>query len=205
MKPSTVLMWFFVASVIVISGAAGIWVGMIRTLGQTKETDVREERVIGWVVERNPQATIKDFQGFARMLIDESAGAGVDYRLTMAIIDKESQFNPWAVGRAGEIGLMQVMPATARMVVDATKMTDYVPPTVLKAGGYSDLGSLGDPLMNVRIGLSHLKGQVAKFGTTPTALRAYNRGDKNARTHMPLDRYAEDVAFRLVAIVQAIP
>lgn len=194
-----------VAAALIVGLREGSTRGLQSAETAVKETAAHDERVLGWVVERNPQATIREFHGFARMLIEESSAAGVDYRLVMAIIDKESQFNPRAVGRAGEIGLMQVIPATAQIVAQAKKISYDAPSPRRADGTYADLGSLGDPKVNVRIGLAYLRDQVTKFGTTPTALRAYNRGDANATARRPGDRYAEDVAFRMVAIVHRLP
>ena len=40
--------------------------------------------------------------------------AGVPVALALAVVQVESNFNPRARGRAGEVGLMQIKPATAR-------------------------------------------------------------------------------------------
>lgn len=166
--------------------------------------DEVEGKIMAAIVERNPQATIKDFVGFPRIILAESARTGLDFRIVLALIDKESEFNPRAVGRAGEVGLMQVLPATAALVAQGMGM-QFTAPTRAPSGGYSALGTLGNPADNVRIGCAYLRDQVSKFGPTPTALRAYNRGETNARQNRPDDRYAEDIGLRLVAFVHAIP
>lgn len=42
--------------------------------------------------------------------------AGVPVALALAVVQVESNFNPRARGRAGEVGLMQIKPATARAI-----------------------------------------------------------------------------------------
>jgi soluble lytic murein transglycosylase-like protein len=172
----------------------------------TKE-DARERKIVAWIVDRNPRATIKDFAGFPKILIEESERAGLDYRLVMAVIDKESGFKPDAVGASGEIGLMQIMPLTAEDVVREVKgKFKYVPPTPGKNGSrYNSLGSLADPATNVRIGIAHLKWQLDKYADPVTALRSYNRGDAAAKQNRPRDQYAEDVAKAYLKIVRSMP
>jgi soluble lytic murein transglycosylase-like protein len=167
------------------------------------QADVRESRIMRHVIEQNPNATIKDFNGFARSLLEISNKYKLDYRLIMALIDKESQFNPKAVGKAGEIGLMQIMPDTGTKVAQSLKLILVLP--TKKPGGYSDLGSLGDPRFNMMIGVAYLAERIQRFGDVPTGLRAYNRGDATAREWRPLDRYAEGVALRYVSLVPRMP
>jgi len=182
----------------------GAFAGQDSVRQQQVTQDIRESRILDWIVERNPQATIKDFSGFPRTLLQESEKSGIDYRIVLALIDKESQFHPGAIGQSGEIGLMQVMPATAEIVAKNLGIR-FEPPVKNHTGRYTSLGTLGNPKQNVRIGVSFLRDQVEKFGAGPTALRAYNRGDTNAKQQRPGDRYAEDIGLRLVSLVQKFP
>lgn len=166
----------------------------------------REARILAWIVERNPEATIKDVLAFPAFLLDESERAGIDYRLILALADKESGMNPRAVGRSGEVGLLQILPSTAALVAQRLADSSFVPPAAIKdkAGHmqYSFLGSLADPKVNVRYGIEYLEWQIERFGMTPTALRAYNRHPDRARDFWPQDRYAEDVALGYFMLVQ---
>ncbi len=178
---------------------------LVEVQAQQVAADEREQRILDWIVERNPEASIKDFSGLPRMLLQQTREAGIDYRIVLALIDKESQFNPRAVGTSGEIGLMQILPSTAAPIAKALGIT-WSPP-VKKSGavGYLSYGTLGDTRSNVRIGLAYLKDQVNRFGQSPEALRAYNRGEAAALEHRPADRYAEDVAFKVVSLVTRFP
>jgi soluble lytic murein transglycosylase-like protein len=172
-------------------------VAYIDTRGQQD----RDAKIMAVIVRKNPAATIKDFSEFPKFLVDEAAGHGLDYRYVMALIDKESEWNPKAVSPVGAIGLMQIMPSTAVIVVKNAHLTGYVAPNG------KDLGSLGDPQWNIRIGTIHLKGLMDQYGLgdPATTLRAYNRGDVTARQHRPGDRYAEDIALKFVALAMEVP
>jgi soluble lytic murein transglycosylase len=163
-----------------------------------------EQKVIGWVVERNPQATIRDFADFPRVLLDVTRAADLDFRVILAIIDKESGFRPDAVGRDGEIGLMQILPSTAELVVKRLGL-EYRPPTPGRdRGGYAALGSLAEPRFNLRVGTTYLRWQIDRYGHNAVALRAYNRNPDRALEHRPMDRYAEDVSMRFFALAHVI-
>lgn len=73
------------------------------------------------------------------LIASYAATYGVPLRLAHAIIRVESNYRPHAHGAAGEIGLMQIKPATARML------------------GYSGrAGGLYDPSTNLRYGMKYL-------------------------------------------------
>lgn len=168
---------------------------------EAKVISERERLILAVIVKRNPNATIREFSDFPAFLIDESQKRGLDYRYVMAIIDKESEWNPRAVSPvAGAIGLMQIMPQTGALVAKNAGLGAFDPPR-----GKDNLGTLGDPRMNVVIGMTHLKGLMDTYGLGPEHLRAYNRGDVAARQHWTGDRYAEDVAFKFVALSVKVP
>ena len=162
-----------------------------------------EQKIIALIVERNPQATIREFAGFPRTLLEVSQAADIDFRIVLAIADKESQFNPGAIGKSGEIGLMQLMPSTAELVVKRLGL-EYTPPQMGKNGAYVSLGSLAEPGFNIRVGTAYLRWQINRYGFNATALRAYNRNPDKATENRPNDRYAEDVSFRYLAFAHTL-
>ena len=85
---------------------------------------------------------------------------GVPVSLARAVVRIESNFRPNARGRAGEIGLMQIKPATARMM------------------GYSGSAKgLYDPETNIRWGMKYLaKAQQLGGGETCGTILRYNAG-----------------------------
>jgi Transglycosylase SLT domain len=180
----------------------GLSQGQVVQEGADRERIALEQKIIGVVVERNPQATIREFGDFPRALLEVSAAAKLDFRILLAIADKESGFRPDTVGRSGEIGLMQILPTTAEAVAKRLGL-EYTPPVTGRNGAYASLGSLADPKFNVRVGAEYLRWQIDRFGLNAIALRAYNRSPDKATEHRPLDRYAEDVSLRYLVLAQA--
>lgn len=92
---------------------------------------------------------------YARAIEQAAAAAGLDPQLVAAVAWVESGFNPGAVSRAGALGLMQLMPATARGL------------------GVDPL----DPAQNLAGGARYLAAQLERFGgRLEVALAAYNAG-----------------------------
>lgn len=82
---------------------------------------------------------------------------GVDSALLHAVISVESKYNPKAVSRRGAIGMMQLMPRTAR---------------------HYGVTNLYDPAQNIRCGARYLRDLLDLFdGDVKLALAAYNAGE----------------------------
>lgn len=91
--------------------------------------------------------------------------AGLPIALVDAVITMESGYNPSARGRHGEIGLMQVKPATARMVRSLTGVR---------------AGSLSVPVNNLRVGMAYLNWCYKRAKrTVPATIGCYNAGPGN--------------------------
>lgn len=91
---------------------------------------------------------------------------GVDFDLIKAVMATESAFNLKAVSPKGAVGLMQIMPATARRYgVEAEP-------------GLSIASKLTDPELNIRTGTRYLADLLRLFGgETELAVAAYNAGE----------------------------
>jgi hypothetical protein len=113
------------------------------------------------VAQPSPPDRPKPSRAEVSALIDRTAKQlGVEVALVNAVVSAESAYNAHAVSRAGAVGLMQVMPATAG---------DY---------GVSSAEALFDPTVNVRTGVRHLKRLLEKYGNDyGRAIMAYNAGE----------------------------
>lgn len=97
-----------------------------------------------------------------------AAANGLDPFLTAAIIKTESDYCPGAVSPRGAVGLMQLMPKTARWVAE-------------QRGEPFDPSSLSDPETNISYGTWYLAFLNREFKDMMIALAAYNAGRGNVR------------------------
>jgi len=114
--------------------------------------------------------------GFSQLEIDAAidkaaAKHNVDPNLVRALVKVESNFNPNAVSRKGAMGLMQLMPQTARQL---------------------NLTNPFNPEQNVDAGVRHLKQLLESYGgDVRLSLAAYNAGSGAVARSAGIPRYAE--------------
>ncbi len=96
---------------------------------------------------------------------------GVAPALVKAVVWRETRFNPHRRGRAGEIGLMQIRPATAGDWALAERVAGFTPENLL------------DPGTNTLAGAWYLEKLLKRYARTdnplPYALADYNAGRAN--------------------------
>lgn len=114
-------------------------------------------------------------RNFATLIEHYSKKLGVDPHYVNAIIRQESVFNPKAQSPVGARGLMQMMPATARMEARALG-THYVDPDKggLVSGALADEKNLSDPETNVMLGVHHVNRLLQKYKHPVFVLTSYN-------------------------------
>jgi soluble lytic murein transglycosylase len=104
----------------------------------------------------------------------------LDPALVAAVIYQESKFKADARSSSGAIGLMQLLPDTAKGIALHT------------GGSRFEVADLYDPEINVRYGAWYLRHLLRKYGDERIALAAYNAGQDN------VDRWLAaggDIAF----------
>ncbi len=120
--------------------------------------------------------------------IKESKAQGVDLELILSVIEKESQFDPKARSRAGAVGLMQVLPSTAKWL------------------GLKDTSHLWTPEVNIKYGVKYLRYLWKQFGKGDFSqlkvadlqteglrktIAAYNAGPGNVKKHNGVPPFRE--------------
>ena len=83
---------------------------------------------------------------------------GVDYEMVKAVIQTESDWNHKAVSTSGAIGLMQILPSTAKSEFQTPKQ------------------DLFDPYVNVTVGIKYLSELNEHFDDMESTLTAYSHG-----------------------------
>ncbi len=91
----------------------------------------------------------------------------LDPALLAAVIYTESKFDPGARSAAGAIGLMQLLPDTAKGIALRTGGAKFV------------VSDLSVPEINVRYGSWYLRHLLDRYGDERTALAAYHAGQGN--------------------------
>ncbi|UCI09861.1 lytic transglycosylase domain-containing protein [Mesorhizobium sp. B1-1-8] len=113
-----------------------------------------------------------------------AASYGVPVSLAKAVIKIESNYRPNMVGSAGEIGLMQIKPATARMM------------------GYTgSVKGLFNPDTNIKYGMKYLAmAQGLGGGTTCGTILKYNAGHGATRMNPISAAYCSKVKVQMAAL-----
>lgn len=105
---------------------------------------------------------------YRELIFQHAAQNGLDPLLVAAVIKTESNYRPDAVSARGAVGLMQLMPETARWVA-LQEQESFTPACLL------------DPETNIRLGTRYLSGLLREFGALVPALAAYNGGRGNVK------------------------
>jgi len=122
---------------------------------------VRHQQPAWWVRLWYPLSYQRDVVGYAHQ-------NHLDPALVAAVIYKESHFNPNARSNAGAIGLMQLLPSTAKGIAIRTGGGHFHPQT-----------DLLNPDLNLRYGCWYLRHLILRYHRVDLALAAYNAGEAN--------------------------
>lgn len=129
-----------------------------------------------------------DHRDYVELRAKDSA---IDAAWAFAVLRQESAFVPDARSPAGALGLMQLMPATARMVAKGLNMP------------LKNTDNLLLPDINIRLGTAYLRTGLDRFAANPMlATAAYNAGVGRVRQWVPesgtvsAELWVENIPFK---------
>jgi soluble lytic murein transglycosylase len=99
-------------------------------------------------------------------IISYHAKNKIDPYLALAVIKRESRFDPLAVSNVGALGLMQLMPPTAAQMAKIKTVPD---------------NWIFEPGYNVRLGCAYLRWLKARLNKDEAVIAAYNAGPTAAK------------------------
>ncbi|CAH2395139.1 lytic transglycosylase domain-containing protein [Mesorhizobium escarrei] len=164
----------------------------VEPLGKTAEEIHHDSKAV-MVRDRGPIRTAKvaaqkdePGQPYGTIIERYAVQMGLSVSLAHAVVRLESNYRPYALGRAGEVGLMQIKPATARMMGYAGSMT-----------------GLFDPERNIKYGMKYLaKAQKLGDGTICGTILKYNGGHAAKRMNPVSLDYCHNVKRHLALEAQ---
>jgi hypothetical protein len=128
-----------------------------------------------------PSGGLLETTPYGEIISAVSEAQGVDPLLVRALIQVESNYRPKAKSPRGAMGLMQLMPSTAK---------EY------------KVRNPFDPRANIEAGIRHLKSLLDRLGSTEMALAAYNAGEGAVAKFNGIPPYQEtrDYVTRILAL-----
>jgi soluble lytic murein transglycosylase len=150
------------------------WRHFIRNLKDSQLIDLATYLKENKIFDRSIAAALKvdhsnSFQlkypvAYKDSILIESKKQNLPPWLILGLIRQESRFNNIIVSSAGAVGLMQILPQTAKDIMGTSKVPD-----------------LTNPKKNVQAGTVYLKRLMKKFKSIPLTLAAYNAGPSRAK------------------------
>lgn len=121
-----------------------------------------------------------------KTLLEESKKEDIDYRLVLALMKVESDFNPHAVSEHGARGLLQVKPSLASQIVKDLEV-EWSGPKILN-----------EPEKNIKIGIHVLSSLIEEFKDLKLALTAYNMGPTRLKNLLKYRNISESLFSKKV-------
>jgi len=131
---------------------------------------VPSSEILKYISKYSSNIEIEEAKLLADLIKKECKRYNLNPYLVLAIIKVESSFNPMAVSSKGAVGLMQMMPETAR----------YIAPK--KGINIDDESIIADPLVNVELGIYYFYNLLKRYNKLESALFAYNYGPTKFET-----------------------
>lgn len=148
--------------------------------------------ILGWGLGQTPWVQKILYPYPHRQTVEKYANEyGVDPLLVVSVMREESKFLPRSESQKGALGLMQLMPSTARWIAQNLEDT-----------GYTD-EYLVDPEKNIQYGTWYLSSLEKEFsGNTTLVVTAYNGGRGRVKEWIatgqldPVEPKVADIPYR---------
>jgi soluble lytic murein transglycosylase len=105
----------------------------------------------------------------------------VDKALLFSIAKAESNFNENAISKVGAIGVMQIMPSTAKYINEVYKLNIY-----------NEDKDLFNPSININLGVLYVNYLFNKFNDYKNVICAYNAGETVVRLWLKDDNLSKN-------------
>lgn len=116
----------------------------------------------------NKNITEQEAFQISTVAYEESEKYDIDFHFTLGIMTTESRFNVNAKSYCGAVGLMQLMPKTAKYIAEKYDI---------------DYKNLYDIESNIQIGVAYLFHLKTKFGSYELTAAGYNGGSGGAKKY----------------------
>ena len=174
----------FLAALLLAAEAPAAVYRYIDDRGVVHFTDVPPDQRYEWIPTWKEALTVKKpdrprakpgpKDQYDRMILRSARNHRMEPALVKAVIAAESNFKPRAVSRVGAQGLMQLMPATARML---------------------GVENPFHPAENVEGGTRYLRDMLDRYGDLKHALAAYNAGPEAVDRYGGIPPYPETLDY----------
>ena len=135
-----------------------------KIIEDNSEKELIITKTVQYLKEKKINTSEEKMKAIANSVYKESQEYDIDYRLVLAVVKVESNFNNEAISRRGARGLMQIRPSSAKGIA--------------RESGVEVKGAtcLHEPEKNIKIGVSYLSKLQGMFDNMVSALHAYNAG-----------------------------
>jgi soluble lytic murein transglycosylase-like protein len=145
---------------------------------EDNHTDLTLADIVERISSRLPAADKQKAYGIGRLVLELSDRHQFSPALILAVVEMESSYRFNVVSKAGAVGLMQLLPSTAREVALRYKIRSF-----------RTEADLRDPSVNLRLGVAYLASLRRQFGNSLFYIAAYNLGPSALQKRIRAGRY----------------
>lgn len=157
------------------------------SIAKQLDSDSFERDILKSIKSRLSNKNQKYANKIMKTILSTSKKYSFDPVFIQAIIQTESSFDPSAKGSAGEVGLMQLMPETARWIAQKEGLE------------YKNKKSLENPVINIKLGVAYMAFLRDYFKKNPTRyIAAYNMGANNVKKLIAQSRKPKKYPIRVL-------